>query len=204
MSKVEIIKRPIETISDNLKKSAWSAIVESLVTMIIGMLLIAWPDTVIQIFAYIVGVFFVVKGAYQIINYFLAKGQNDFFNNNLLYGVVSTLIGIVVLVMGQELIGIFRVIIKETCVAEFIHNCLSILFFIGVWMIYESLVRINTAIKLNTAGIIAWRYILILALIMLVLGVFITFNSGAIPQLIGWTMVMTSFIGIVGDSMFIR
>ena len=185
MSKVEIIKRPIETISDNLKKSAWSAIAESLVTMILGMLLIAWPDTVIQIFAYIVGVFFVVKGAYQIISYFLDKGQNDFFNNNLLYGVVSTLIGVVVLVMGQELIGIFRVII-------------------GVWMIYESLVRINTAIKLNTAGIMAWKYILVLALIMLVFGVFITFNSGAIPQLIGWTMVITSFIGIVGDAMFIR
>lgn len=30
-----------------------------------------------------------------------------------------------------------RRLIKETCVAEFIHNCLSILFFIGIWMIYD-------------------------------------------------------------------
>ncbi len=28
-----------------------------------------------------------------------------------------------------------RRLIKETCVAEFIHNCLSILFFMGIWMI---------------------------------------------------------------------
>lgn len=30
-----------------------------------------------------------------------------------------------------------RRLIKETCVAEFIHNCLSILFFIGIWLIYD-------------------------------------------------------------------
>ncbi|MBE6598450.1 MAG: hypothetical protein E7638_03295 [Ruminococcaceae bacterium] len=28
-----------------------------------------------------------------------------------------------------------RRLIKETCVAEFVHNCLSILFFIGIWLI---------------------------------------------------------------------
>lgn len=185
MSKVEIIKRPVEKVSGNLKKSAWSTIVESLVTMILGVLLIAWPDEVIKILAYVIGVFFFVKGSYQIVTYFLAKGQDDFFNNNLLYGVISVLIGIVALVMGQELANVFRIII-------------------GIWLIYESLVHVNTAIKLNAAKIGVWKYVLILALVMLVLGAFITFNSGAIPQLIGWTMVVTGFIGIVGDIMFIQ
>ncbi len=185
MSKVEIIKRPVEKISDDLKKSAWGAIIESLVTMILGVLLITWPDTVIKILAYIIGTFFVVKGAYQIINYFIVKGQNDFFNNNLLSGVVSVLIGIVALVMGQELVNVFRIII-------------------GIWMIYESLVRINTAIKLNAAGIGAWKNILILALIMLVLGVFITFNTGAMLTLIGWIMIIVGLIGIIGDAMFMQ
>ena len=185
MSKVEIIKRPVEKISDDLKKSAWGAIIESLVTMILGVLFITWPDTVIKILAYIIGTFFVVKGAYQIINYFMVKGQNDFFNNNLLSGVVFVLVGIVALVMGQELANVFRIVI-------------------GIWMIYESLVRINTAIKLNAVGIGAWKSILILALIMLVLGVFVTFNTGAVFTLIGWTMIMTGLIGIVGDAMFMQ
>lgn len=185
MSKVEIIKRPVEKISDDLKKSAWGAIIESLVTMVLGVLFITWPDTVIKILAYIIGTFFVVKGAYQIINYFMVKGQNDFFNNNLLSGVVSVLVGIVALVMGQELANVFRIVI-------------------GIWMIYESLVRINTAIKLNAAGIGAWKSILILALIMLVLGVFVTFNTGAVFTLIGWTMIVTGLIGIIGDAMFMQ
>lgn len=185
MTKAEIIKRPVEKIGGNLKQSAWTAVIESLITVVMGILLIIWPDAVIKAIAYIVGIFFVVKGAYQVINYFLVKGQNDFFNNNLLFGIVSILIGVVALVMGEQIASVFRVII-------------------GIWIIYESLVRMNTAIKLHAANIAAWKYILILALIMLVVGVFITFFTGAVVALIGWTMVVTGVIGIVGDVMFIQ
>lgn len=185
MAKVEIIKRPIEKVSDNLKQSAWMAVIESLATALIGIFLVAWPDVVIKIIAYIVGVFFVVKGAYQVIDYFVVKGQNDFFNNGLLTGVISVLVGITALVMGEEIANVFRIVI-------------------GIWMIYESLVRMNTAIKLHAAGIQVWRYILILALIMLVLGVFVTFYSGAVVALVGWMMILVGIVGIVGDVIFIQ
>ena len=185
MAKVEIIKHSAEKISGNLKQSAWMAVIESLATIVIGILLVVWPDVVIKVIAYVVGVFFIVKGAYQIINYFVVKGQTDFFNNGLLFGVISVLVGITALVIGEEIANIFRIII-------------------GIWMIYESLVRINTAIKLHAANIQAWKYILILALIMLVLGMFVTFYSGAIITLIGWMMVLVGIVGIIGDVMFIQ
>lgn len=185
MAKAEIIKKPVEKIGSNLKQSAWIAILESLATAIIGIFLIAWPDVVIKVIAYVVGVFFIVKGGFQIISYFMVKGQNDFFNNNLLFGVISVLIGIVALVMGEEIAHVFRVVI-------------------GIWLIYESLVRMNTAIKLHTAKIDVWKYIVILALCMLVVGVFITFYSGAVITLIGWMMVLTGIFGIIGDIMFVQ
>ena len=185
MSKAEIIKRPVEQIGKDVRKSAWSAVIESLASLILGILFIAWPDTMVKVVAYIVGAFFIAKGAFQIINYFIEKGQNDFFNNGLLSGVVSVLIGIAALLIGEEIAHVFRVII-------------------GIWLIYESLARINTAIKLHAAGINAWRYILILALLMLVLGVFITFYTGAVIALIGWIMIITGLVGIVGDIMFIQ
>ena len=64
MAKVEIIKRPVENIGGNLKQSAWMAAIESLVTAIVGVFLIAWPNAVLKTIAYVVGVFFAVKGAY--------------------------------------------------------------------------------------------------------------------------------------------
>ena len=184
-TKAEIIKRPIERISGDVKKSAWSAIIESLALVVLGILLIIWPDTMIKILAYVVGAFFIVKGGFQVVNYFMVKGQNDFFNNNLLAGVVSILVGIAALAIGENIVGIFRIII-------------------GIIIIYESLVRINTATKLASAGIDTWKYLLIVALIMMVLGIFITFNAGAVVQLVGGAMIVAGIIGIIGDVMFIQ
>ena len=185
MSKVEIIKRPVEKISWDLKKSAWSAAIESLIIMIFGVLLVSWPDITVIVVANILGAIFIISGIYQIVNYFVVKGQNDFFNNGLLIGVVSLLIGIAAIIIGEDIANIFRIII-------------------GIWMIYESLVRVNTAIKLHFASVKVWRYILIIALMMLALGIFVTFKSGAITQLIGWMMIITGVVGIVGDTMFIQ
>ena len=142
-------------------------------------------DGMIKILAYIVGAFFIVKGGFQIITYFMEKGQNDFFNNGLLSGVVSVLIGTASLLIGEDIAGVFRVVI-------------------GIIVIYESLVRINIASKLAAAKISTWKYILILALMMLVVGIFITFNTGAVITLIGWMMILTGVIGIIGDTMFIQ
>lgn len=183
--KAEIIKRPIERISGDVKKKAWSAIVESLALIILGILFVVLQDTMVKILAYIVGIFFIAKGGFQIVNYFMEKGQNDFFNNGLLSGVVSVLIGIAALVIGEDIASIFRVVI-------------------GIIIIYESLVRINTASKLASAGIPTWRYITIVALIMLAIGIIVTFISGSVVALIGWLMVLTGLTGIIGDVMFIQ
>ena len=185
MSKVEIIKRPVEQVSGDIKKTAWSAVIESLALIVLGVLFIVFRDTMVHILAYIVGIFFIVKGGVQIVNYFMEKGQNDFLNNGLLSGVVSVLIGIAALVIGDDIAHVFRVII-------------------GIRIIYESIVRINTATKLASAKIGAWRYILIISLIMLVLGMIITFVEGAGAALVGWVMVFTGVIGVVGDIMFIQ
>ncbi|MBQ3263565.1 DUF308 domain-containing protein [Candidatus Saccharibacteria bacterium] len=183
MSKVEIIKRPLERVSGDVKKSAWTAIIESLAVLILGILFIAWPDTMIQIVAYIVGAFFIVKGAFQIINYFVEKGQQDFFNNNLLIGVISVLIGIAALAIGEDIATVFRIVV-------------------GIFLIYEALSRINTSIKLQAAGVPIWKYVLLLALVILVLGIFVTFND--VATVIGWMMIIAGIVGIVGDIMFIQ
>ena len=185
MNKAEIIKHPAEQVGSNIKKLAWSAVMESLALIILGVLFIVLQDTIVKILAYLIGVFFLVKGGFQIISYYMEKGQNDLFNNGLLSGVISVLIGVALLLVGEDIANVFRVVI-------------------GVIIIYESLVRINTASKLSVAKINAWKYILVVALIMLVIGIFVTFNSGAVITLVGWMMITAGIIGVVGDTMFIQ
>ena len=183
MPKAEIIKRPIEQIGGDIKKSAWSAAIESLAILILGILFIAWPDTMVRVVSYVVGTIFIVKGSFQVITYFMEKGQNDLFNNNLLFGVISILIGITALVIGEDIANVFRIIV-------------------GIWMIYESLIRVNTAIKLSSAGISIWKYVMLLALVVMVLGIFVTFND--VTTVIGWMMIIAGLVGILGDIMFIQ
>ena len=185
MSKVDIIKRPVEQVGSEIKKNAWSAAIESLALLVLGVLFIIWPEEVNKFIAYFVGAFLIVRGGVQIVTYYMEKGQNDFFNNGLLSGVISVILGIAAIVIGENIQSVLRVVI-------------------GVIIIYESLVRINTAVKLSSAGVKDWRPILVIALIMLVIGFFVTFNAGAITTLVGWLMVATGIIGIVGDVMFIR
>ena len=185
MPKAEIIKRPVEQVSSDIKRSAWSAVIESLALIVLGILFIVLQETMIRVLAYIIGIFFIVKGGFQIITYFMEKGQRDFFNNGLLSGVVAVLIGVAALAIGEDIATVFRVIL-------------------GIIIIYEALVRINTALKLASANIDTWKYILISALLILAIGIFITFNSGAVITLIGWMMILTGIIGVVGDVMFIQ
>lgn len=183
MAKMEILKRPVEQIGANIKQNAWSSIFESLATIVIGILFVAWPEVMVTTVAYIIGAIFSIKGAYQIINYFLEKGQNDFFNNNLLSGVVSVLIGIAAFVVGGDIANVFRIIV-------------------GIFIIYEALSHLNLSLKLYSAQIGIWKYVLILALTMLVLGLFVTFND--VAAVIGWVLVATGIVSIVGDILFIQ
>lgn len=185
MPKAEIIKRPIEKVTSDIKATAWSAVIESLALIILGILFLVLQESIIRPIAYIFGGFFIVKGGFSIINYFIEKGQKDFFNNGLLKGVVSVLIGIALLLIGEDIANVFRVVI-------------------GVVIIYESLVRINVASKLATVKIESWKYIMIIALMMLVIGIFITFNTGAVITLIGCMMILTGILGIIGDVLFIQ
>lgn len=183
--KAEIIKRPAEKIGGDIKKTAWNAALESFIILVFGILIAVWPDATISIVANILGAIFIINGLYKIINYLVIQGQKNYLNDSLLAGVISFLIGIAILLVGGDIANVFRVII-------------------GIWVIYESLVRINAAIKLHSAGANTWSYLLAIALIMLGLGLFITFNTGAVIQLIGIVMIIVGAIGIVGDVMFIR
>jgi uncharacterized membrane protein HdeD (DUF308 family) len=183
MTKAEIINRPVEQVGNDIKKSAWLAVIESLTIIIMGVLFIGWPDYMVRIISYIFGIFFIIKGAFQIINYFVEKGQNDFFNNELLVGVISVLLGVAAIAVGAEIANVFRVVL-------------------GIWLVYESLVRINTAIKLSAAGIPVWKYILLIGLGILLLGVFVVFND--VTVVIGWMMIIVGIIGIFGDVLFMQ
>lgn len=167
------------------KSVSWMAIFECLVIAALGILSLIFSNQMFQIVFYIVGIFLIIKGVYKIVNYFAVHGKYDFYNNDLLYGVIALVFGILAIVFWEplkDLVGIA----------------------VGAWMIYGALVRMNTAIKMRTAGVKEWFYALLLSLVMLALGVYVIIEAKAIVQIIGWFMIAAAGIGIVDEVIFIR
>ena len=176
-------KKTNEYIQQNLKAAGWSAIAESVATIVLGALLILAPVTVIKIIAYVAGGFFLLKGILQIISYFKMKNKYNYYNNGLFFGVISVIIGVASIVSGVEISGLFRIVM-------------------GIWLLYAGLTRMDTAFKMRTSKIEAWKYIMILAVTMMMLGLVLFFCEGAVMMLIGWIIMFAGIMSLVDDVMF--
>lgn len=167
------------------KSTSWMAILESLIVGALGVMLLINPDGMFKVIFYVVGIFLIIKGVYKIINYFAIHGKYDFYNNDLLYGIIALVFGVLAVVLWEQLGKLIGIAV-------------------GAWMIYGALVRMNTAIKMHTAGIKEWFYVLLLSMIMLALGIYMVISASAVPMVIGWIMIASAGIGIVDDVIFIR
>ncbi len=176
-------KSSVDAMAGKLKKAAWSAVLESVAILVFGILLVVWPDLTYRIVSIVLGVILIVVGLYQVINYFIVNGQNDFFDNSMIFGVISVILGIVGVCFVDETFNVFRIIV-------------------GVWLVFEALIRTNMAIKLHAAEVSSWSWVLIIALIMLVAGLFTLFNDSLVIQVVGAMMILTGVVGIVGDAVF--
>lgn len=168
-----------------IKGAGWLAILESVIVGVLGVLLITSGDTIVKIIFYTLGIFLMIKGVYKIINYFAVHGKYDFYNNDLLYGIIALVFGIIAVVLWEQLGTVIGVIV-------------------GAWVIYGALVRMNTAIKLRTAGIKEWFYVLILSMVMLALGIYMVVSVKAIFVVVGWVMIAAAVIGVLDDMIFIK
>lgn len=174
-----------EPIVRRAKSVGWMAILESIAIGVLGGLLIWNPDGMMKLIFYIVGILLIVKGVYKIVNYFAVHGRYDFYNNDLLYGIIALVFGILAVVLWEQLSGAIGLVV-------------------GAWMIYGALVRMNTAIKLHSAGVKEWFYVLLLSLVMLALGIYMIVSVGTVLVIVGWVMIASAVIGIIDDIVFMR
>ncbi len=184
-SKESSSQRMVEPVLKRAKSTSWLAILESVIIGVLGAILIWNPEGMLKVIFYVVGIFLIVKGVYHIVNYFAVHGKYDFYNNDLLYGIIALIFGVICVVLWEQLSGAIGIVV-------------------GAWMIYGALVRLNTAIKLHAAGVKEWFYVLLLSLAMLALGIYMVVSVGAVMAIIGWMMIAAAIIGIIDDAVFMK
>lgn len=175
----------MEYFKNLLKKSGWMSIIESLIFAILGIILVLRPNEIVSIIAYIIGAIFIVVGIIKIANYVQAKGKNDLYNNELIYGIMAAVIGLVVIIYSSTISKIFGIII-------------------GIWIIYSSVVRATSALKLKVLKTNIWLYSLLLAIVMFICGLYIILDSGIIVTTVGVIMIIYSILDIIENIIFIN
>lgn len=175
----------MEYLEKVLKKTGVTSLVTSIIFAILGIILVANPEGTIKFIAIILGVLFGLVGLYKIVNYIENKGKYDFYNNDIAYGVIAIVLGIVTICYSTQIGAIFRIII-------------------GLWIVYSAILRINLSIKLKTIDSNVWIYSLIIALIMAFCGIFIICNSGAVIVTLGIVVVIYSVLDAIESIMFLN
>ncbi len=133
-------------------------LITSIVYLIVGLVLIIWPDAARQIIIYAIGAAALVYGGYRIIDFFVRK---EHLSGTIQIGVA---LGIGCLLIGLFLI--FKVDLIVTLLAAVI----------GVAVIIDSVLRLQIALNLRHAGGQYWLVLLITALVTLGFGILLLFN----------------------------
>lgn len=175
----------MEYLSNILKKTGMYSLVSSIIFAVLGIVLIVYPEETIKVISYIIGIMFMLVGVYKIINYITNKGNYDLYNYDLAFGIIAIVLGIVTIAYGSKIVSIFRIII-------------------GLWIIYSAIIRFSLSLKLKALETDAWKYSLILAIVMLICGIYAIANTGIIIVTIGVVVLVYAITDIIESIIFIK
>ena len=185
MVKRKVKKQQKPNIRMTVKSVSYMAILELIVVGLLGAILVINPSEIVTLLAYVLAGFLIIKGIYRVVNYFVMDGQHDFYNNDLFYGMLALLAGILIAILSSEATSLFRIII-------------------GIWIIYAALARFNVAVKLWATKVIPWVYVLLMSLVMLAVGIYVLLSPGAVMSVVGWMMIAVSVLGVINEMILIK
>ena len=168
----------MEYVKKIFKKTEGISLLISIVFAIIGIILIINPEGMMQAISYILGIGCILAGIYKIIETATNKISGNLYSNDMVYGIMAIIVGIIVMVFSGTIGAIFRIII-------------------GVWIIYTSLINIISALKLKDINSKNWIPTLVIAILMLICGLYVIVTSGAIVATVGVFILIYSIMDII-------
>lgn len=94
-----------------LKEVKWSNILISIIYIVIGILLIAFPKVSGDVITSIIGIGFLALGAVAVVNYFLIPVKDAFYRNDFVYGVIAIVFGLIIITKQNLIADLIPVIL---------------------------------------------------------------------------------------------
>lgn len=139
-----------------LKEVKWSNILISIIYIVIGILLIAFPKVSGDVITSIIGIGFLALGAVAVINYFLIPVKDAFYRNDFVYGVIAIVFGLII-------------ITKQNLIADLIPVIL------GIVITASGVRKVQQAIVAKRINYSQSAFYFVMGIISIILGVVIMF-----------------------------
>lgn len=153
------------------RETKWHYLIQSLGELILGIVIIALPEQRTKILCIAMGILLMIYGAINIY-LFIVNNWNEFFGDEMLYGVILTALGLAFLTRQEDMIKLTSVVF-------------------GILILIDSIIDLRRALLFRQFNLKLWYTLLILALLTAVFGtLFIVY-----PNLFG--NIIMIFIGIL-------
>ena len=159
-----------------------SMFVMQLVYLALGLALVFAPDMSARVLCYACGAALLAVGLLAVWRFAAARQERLLFAwFSLVYGVLFTVLGIFLLVQPDTVLTVLPAVF-------------------GVFVLLDSLGRIQNALELRRAGLVRWWGMLFFALLSVVLGVLVLINPFAAltttVRVIGAVLLIESVLGL--------
>lgn len=153
------------------QKSRIAYFIMSVLLFAVGLCLIIWPSFITKVICYIIGSIALIAGIIELVIFFVRDISVKTVSYSLIIGFLSSIFGLILLLKPDNSAVFF-----------------SMLF--GVFIIIDSVLKLQTSFELRNLGVLRWWVNLILALASAVLGVLLVINPFAT------TNILFIFMGI--------
>lgn len=174
-----------KSIDNKFNKMLWYSIITSVVTLILGVVLLFLPEATNKAVGIMVGVIFVLSGINAIYKYFHRDGAK-LYSLNLVFGIIFTLLGVVI-------------ILYPFSVMSFVTICL------GLYLVVSGAMKVNYAFWLKKGNEESWLITLVTGILLIIFGIMVMFNpfvTLTLTKLVGIFLIIVAILDITDAVLF--
>ena len=149
-------KRLMTDIFRLFSKIMWMDIALSICLTLVGLIFLVYPDVSVTLIGIIFGLLITILGGVLIYTY-LKRREIPLFRFNLIYGILGVILGILTIISPFTFTQVITI-------------------FIGIWILYMAIIKIDFAIRLKLLEERSWLFLLMSALLEIFMSILIFIN----------------------------
>ena len=173
---------------DNAKRLEKGLMSSSVLTLILGLVLLIAPGASLKFITFIIALFAILMGLFQLIEYLKMPRENKMMSLSMMLGIVFLAVGIFLM-------------LNLTALVNFIP------LMIGIFIAIKSVFKIQFALNLKEISD-KWKYNLVVGLVGMTLGVLLIFNpfgsAAMFLRIIGLVLAVSSVIELIEAGSIMR